>query len=188
MASGVMRLVLSLSSERNFNFKNYRNTSSLEYSKYLIFRYAPPKSAEMPVRDRVAFSMPHLFSLKNGFDEAAAVIADPETFITYTDGDEERLKVSDSVSQFFVRLIGAGKSMIIRPDTRTNDMTLTEEGGATLIIGSKECRAFISRDTFLSLAMVVSDLNLHGSAQSLLCSYLSSKRNSYRPTSVVIEE
>ncbi len=188
LAFGNLKISLSLSSENNFNFKKFKSSNTMTYSKYLIFQYLAPKSTEDPHKDRVSFSVPHLYSLRNGFKEMIELLTTEEVFLIYEDEETSNIKVKEEYKKHFVKVTGAAKSLILRPAVKVVDSTLTEEAGVLMIVGNLQCKVFLSLEVFLSIATLMQEFNLIQSAQNLVTMYNSTKNRSTRSSKDVIEE
>lgn len=154
--------------EGNMDYQN------LEYSTFLVFRYW--KNADEnneAVKSEVAFSYPHMFSLKNTFNSVAESICTNKVFDTVTDPELGEMPiVAKKYDLYLKKATGAGKSILFNFDIKENEAKNFYENGVCLTIGDEESSVFLNSELFLSINMAIQEFSLLTNSQLLVNSYL----------------
>lgn len=157
--------------EGNMEYQN------LEYSTFLIFGYwKNGDENNEAVRNDVAFSYPHMFSLKDSFNNIAECILTDKVFSKVIDPDFGEMPiVTKKYEHYLKRAVGIGKSILFNFDIKENEVKNFYEQGVCLTIGDEDSSVFMNTDLFLSINMAIQEFSLLTNSQLLTNSYLANR-------------
>ena len=185
--SSKLSIFLICKSDNSFDFKTRGGKGGgnsygiLSYSTFLIFKYltSSAKGSEpgtAPERVEVAFSVPHMYSIKKAFAAVASRIERGGVYETVEDPEFGTLVgVAEKYSNFRQLAKGAGKSIMLEFEVKEDDATNTFEEGVIITVGNEECRVFLNVDIFMSLDLAIQEFNLFASSQNLVSMYSSNR-------------
>lgn len=165
----------------------------LKYSTYLVLEHynKDMENWKNSVRTSVYFSFPHMYGLKSSFASISDHLAtsSDKIFDEIDDPDHGRLvAVSEKYSKYVKKTKGAKNYIAVNYDVYENETKNTLDKGVKIYIVAPEMSIFMPEEVFMSLDMVIQELNLHSAGLLLVNTMSKSARPSANSSKNIRED